>query len=86
MRFERNDALSQQTARSTKRRLFVAAATMLCPIAATFLLLTGSVAFADDEVVQREVIAATAAWAEAINALSRLFRRQPQLLGKPDAL
>src|SRR6267142_2834088 len=59
MRYERNNAHSQQTALGTKRRLL---------IAATFLLLTGSVAFADDEAVQRGVIAATAAWAEAFNA------------------
>ena len=68
MRYERNNAHSQQTALGTKRRLLIAASTMLCLIAATFLLLTGSVAFADDEAVQGEVIAATAAWAEAFNA------------------
>ena len=41
---------------------------MLRPIAAAFLLVMGSAAFADDGVVQKDVIAVTAAWAEAFNA------------------
>jgi len=68
MQDAKNNVLSQQTARSAPRRTFVAAATMFRMFAATFLLLTGSVAFADNDAVQKEVIAATAAWAEAFNA------------------
>lgn len=49
-------------------RMLVAALTMLRPLAATFLLLTGTVSYADDDAVQKEVLAATAAWVEAFNA------------------
>ena len=68
MRNVKKNALSQRTARSTRHRIFVAASTMLRLLAAMFLLLAGSVALADDDAVQKEVIAATAAWAEAFNA------------------
>lgn len=67
MRNAKNNAHSQYTARSTQHRTFVAALTMLHLLAAMFLLLTGSAALADED-IQKEVIAATAAWAEAFNA------------------
>lgn len=41
---------------------------MLRALAAPFILLTGSLAYADDGAVQEEIKAATAAWAEAFNA------------------
>ncbi|MGQ0580253.1 MAG: hypothetical protein ACT4PQ_15260 [Betaproteobacteria bacterium] len=53
---------------SAVHRIFVAALTMLRLIAATFRLTTGCVARADGDAVRKEVIAATAAWAEAFNA------------------
>ncbi len=77
MRYAKNHALSQPTERSilfntplrgTQHGIFVAAATMLRLIAVACLLLTGSVAHANDDAVQKEVIAATAAWADAFNA------------------
>jgi uncharacterized protein (TIGR02246 family) len=67
MRNAKNNALSQHAAGHTRNGIFVAAATMFRMLAATFLLLTGSVTFADDDAAQKEVIAATAAWAEAFN-------------------
>jgi len=65
---KRFDTDPQQLPHSTWHKILVAASTMLRPIAAAFLLVMGSAAFADDDVVQKEVIAATAAWAEAFNA------------------
>ena len=62
------DTVPQQLPHSTWQKIFVAATTMLRPLAATFLLLTGLVAYADDNAVQKEVVAATASWAEAFNA------------------
>jgi uncharacterized protein (TIGR02246 family) len=54
--------------RGTQNRKFIGALALLRLLAATLLLLTGSVALANDDAVQKEVIAATAAWAEAFNA------------------
>ena len=77
MRVAENKALSQRIARSilfntplrgTQKRNFVAALAFLRLLAAAFLLPTGSVVLADDGAVQKEITAATAAWAEAFNA------------------
>jgi len=62
------DTVPQQLPHNAWHKILVAAFTMLRPIAANFLLVMGSAALADDDAVQKEVIAATAAWAEAFNA------------------
>ncbi len=67
MRNARNNALPLHAAGRTRHKGFVAASTMFRLLATMFLLLTGSVALADDDAVQKEIIAATTAWAEAFN-------------------
>ncbi|MGQ0578146.1 MAG: hypothetical protein ACT4PQ_04455, partial [Betaproteobacteria bacterium] len=65
---QRFDTVLQQPSDSTRHRTLVAVSTILRRLDATFLLLTGAVARADGDAVRKEVIAATAAWAEAFNA------------------
>ena len=61
------DSLLRRLPHRVPHRAFLAS-TILRLLAAALLFLTSSVVSADDDAVQKEVFAATVAWAEAFNA------------------